>query len=420
MNKPTLLLVIFLAYAALGLVACDQHGKHSTKISATSEFAFDFYKQLVRSTDDSKNIIFSPLSIFVAFAMLKAGAKGNTGHEMEKVMKWQQLIEKSGSSDGHSAVKTLLAEVFAPLEKNGTISIANKLWMQKYFCASSCDDFISKLQKTYGTTLAELNFVTAAEKCREEINKWVEGKTNNKIKELFPPRSISPLTRFVLANAIYFKGKWKTQFNETNTVLRDFETYSGNDGGGVKKVPTMYQDATVFAAGFIPASKYQLLELPYENEQLSMLIILPQTKRDFRSLEDSLSIDKLNKMFGELYRYPATDSEIYLPKFKFTTPINLKADLQKLGMRDVFDRSKADLSGITGYKGMYVSSALHKAFISVDEEGTEAAAATGIGISLVSLRYQFTVNRPFIFMIRHKPTGTVLFLGRVMDPSLEQ
>ena len=416
----TSILISFIVCVCLAYVASDQHGKTTAKFSATSEFAFNFYKELATSTEDSKNIIFSPLSIYVAFAMLKVGARQNTEHEMDKVMKWQQLIEGSSAVDGHEAVKSLLSEVFAPLEKNNTISIANKVWMQKYFCAVSCDDFISKLQKYYDSAMGELNFVREAEKSRQEINKWVEDKTNNKIKDLFPRGSISSLTRFVLANAIYFKGKWKNQFDKKNTVMKDFNTFSGKDGGKVKKVPTMYQNARVYASGYAPASKYQLLELPYESEQLSMLIILPPTIDDFRALEKSLSTAQLNKMLGELYEYPTAKLDIHLPKFKFTTSLQLNSNLQKLGMKDVFDRAKADLSGITGYKGMYVSTALHKAFISVDEEGTEAAAATGIAIELASLPYQFTVNRPFIYMIRHNPTGTVLFMGRIMDPTSEE
>ena len=417
MKASILIVFIFLLCVCLAYVTGDQHDK---KFSATSEFAFNFYKKLATSTEDSKNIIFSPLSIYVAFAMLKVGARQNTEHEMDEVLKWQQLMEGSSAVDGHEAVKSLLSEVFAPLEKNNTISIANKLWIQKHFCAISCDDFISKLQKYYDSAMGELNFVREAEKSRQEINKWVEDKTNNKIKDLFPHGSISSLTRFVLTNAIYFKGKWKKPFKKKHTSMRDFNTFNGKDGSKVKKVPTMYQSARVNAYGLIPGSEYHLVDLPYESEQLSMLIILPPKLDDFHALEKSLSTAKLNKMLGKLYRYPSMRFEIYLPKFKMKTSLKLKSTLQKLGMKDVFDQSKADLSGITGFKGMHVSTALHKAFISVDEEGTEATASTGISAGFLSLPPNFKVNKPFIFMIRHNPTGTILFMGRIMDPTLEE
>jgi len=201
--------------------------------------------------------------------------------------------------------------------------------------------------------------------------------------------------------------------------MRNFNTLSDQDGSETKKVPTMYQNAKVYAAGFIPASEYQLLELPYESKDLSMLIILPSSMREFNAIEKSLSTSKLNQMLDELYQYPSSSLDVYLPKFKVTTSMNLNDKLQKMGMKDVFDANKADLSGITGYKGLYVSSAVHKAFIQVDEEGTEATAATGIVVALASLPFQFTINRPFMFMIRHNPTGTVLFMGRVMDPTQE-
>jgi len=419
MNSSVGFLLALIVLIDFGSVVSSQDDEKKMRLSATSEFAFNFYKELAKSTEKSKNIIFSPLSIYVAFAMLKAGASRNTKHEMEKVLQWQQLSENSRFSDGHSAVRSLLAEVFTPLEKNNTISIANKLWMQKYFCSKSCDAFVAKLQRNYNTTLAQLNFAEEAEKCRKEINRWVEDKTNNKIKNLLPPGSVKSLTRFVLTNAIYFKSNWKSKFDKKHTSMRNFNTLSDQDGSETKKVPTMYQNVKAYAAGFIPASGYKLLELPYESRDLSMLIILPSSMREFNAIEKSLSASKLNQMLDKLYQYPRSGLDVYLPKFKVTNSMNLNNKLQKMGMRDVFDASKADLSGITGYKGFYVSSAVHKAFIQVDEEGTEAAAATGIVVEVVSAPFVFKINRPFMFMIRHNPTGTVLFMGRVMDPTQE-
>ena len=404
--------------------------RSKTKFAATTDFAFDFYKQLSATTGNSKNIVFSPLSIYVAFAMLKAGARKNTEHEMEKVLKWQQLIEKYGSEDGHAAVKSLLSEVFAPLEKNNTLNVANKLWMQKYFCARSCDGFINTLKTNYDADLGELNFAREAEKCRKEINKWVEDQTNNKIQDLLPEGSISALTRFVITNAIYFKGKWKYQFDKGHTRSKFFKLFEGERGIKTKEVLTMTQNAKVFTGVHRPAlSPYnlQLIDLPYEGQQLSMIIMMPRssapgsyfsTLADFRRMERDLTASKLNEILRDLYKYPKRKTDIFLPKFKLTSKVDLKGELESIGMRDVFNAARADLSGITGYRGMCVSSAQHKAFINVDEEGTEAAAATSLSVNFSASESSiFNADSPFIFMIVHNPSKTVLFLGRVMDPS---
>lgn len=387
--------------------------------ASTTNFAFKLYRQIAASTNESKNIIFSPLSVYVALGMLKAGAKGITEIEMEKTMEWQQLIESTKSSNGHSAIQKLLADVFSPLSKNNTVNVANKLWMQKFFCSSLCDDYIAKLQRWYEAELDQLNFVKNPENARKAINKWVEEKTNQKIKDLFPPGSVNALTRFVLTNAIYFKGKWKYQFDKKNTAPLSFSTLQ-NGRYVVKRVDAMYRKANVYADGFIPSSRYQTMELPYTDESLTMLIVLPSTPDNFKRFEQTPEpVAFLEEMLRKLYRYPSTELDVYLPKFKVTSDLDLKEYLTKMGMKGVFDSSNADLSGITGFKGMYVSKAVHKAFINVDEEGTEAAAATGIGISRTSLSFQFIVNRPFFYFIRHVPTGTILFMGKVVDPTAQ-
>ena len=418
----TLLLLVTFANSQnfiLGDVALGAKKPELRDFASTTNFAFKLYKQIAASTDKSKNIIFSPLSVYVALGMLKAGTKGRTEIEMEKYMEWQQLIESSKSSNGHSAIQKLLADVFSPLSKNNTVNVANKLWLQKYFCSSLCNDYIAKLQRWYKAELGQLNFVKNPENSRRAINKWVEEKTNQKIKDLFPAGSLNALTRFVITNAIYFKGKWKYQFDKKNTAPLSFSTLK-NGRYVVKRVDAMYRKAKVFADGFIPSSRYQTMELPYTDESLTMLIVLPSTPDHFKRFEQLPEpVAFLEELLTKLYRYPSTELDVYLPKFKVTTDLDLKESLTRMGMKDVFDPSSADLSGITGFKGMYVSNAVHKAYINVDEEGTEAAAATGIGISLTSLSFQFIVNRPFFYFIRHVPTGTILFMGRVLDPTAQ-
>ncbi len=389
---------------------------HKLFDEATTKFALGLYDEIARSTDASKNIIFSPLSIFTAFGMLKAGAKGTTAQEMDKVMEWNDLVS-TDKLDSHSGLKRLLKQVFEPLERNNTIKVANKLWMQSDFCKSNCKRYVKTLEKNYKATLQELNFVKNPEASRTSINKWVEEQTNNRIKDLMPAGSVTALTRFVLTNAIYFKGKWKSPFDKKDTRDVSFEAV-GKNGLTPKQVPMMYQNGRFYTSGLIPTAPYQLLEMPYEGDELSMLIILPRDMNVMRNLERTeRSYKKFNQMLRELYEFSDTSLDVYLPKFKTSSDLNVKEYLQKMGMRSVFNPAKADLSGITGYRGMYVSAAVHKAFINVDEEGTEAAAATGINIALASLPYQFRVDKPFMFVIRHRKTGTVLFMGRIVDPT---
>ena len=419
--KVLIVLLCLVCLAASQIPQSRLKPRQVTKKSfaATSDFAFDLYKKLVSETDGSKNVFFSPLSVYIALGMLKAGAKSTTNLEMEKAMNWQKLVEGYGSNNGHEAIERLLSDVFAPLEKNNTLSVANKLWLQKYFCPTQCDNFINILKKSYKADMEELNFAIHAEKSREEINKWVAEKTNQKIKDLLPKGTVNALTRFVLTNAIYFKSNWKHAFDEKSTSQRSFSTYGVNEGEILKTVSTMYQTEQFRFSGFLPASRYEVLEMPYEGEKISMVVVVPKTREDFNNMEKTISSSDLNRMLKELYEFPPSKLDVQMPKFKVNTKLDLKGLLFKMGMREVFNPRTADLSGITGYRGMFVSNAIHKAYVNVDEKGTEAAAATGITIELTSLPFQFLVNRPFIFMIRHVETNTILFMGRVMDPTAE-
>ena len=383
--------------------------------AATTEFAAKLYQEIAKTTDDSKNIFFSPLSIFTAFGMLKAGARGKTEKQMEQVMNWDQLK----SEEGHSGIQNLLRDVFAPLSAENTISVANKVWMQKYFCLETCQKFVKVLEDKYSAALEELNFAGKPEDSRKAINKWIEDKTNRKIKDLMPPGSVLSDTRFVLTNAIYFKSKWKSQFNKNNTADRSFHAL-GKNGVVKKQVPVMYQNGRFFSSGFMPTAPYQLLEMPYENSELSMVVILPRSAQEMKKIETTNQPLRLyENIMEELYEFPETGLDVFLPKFKIASDLKLKNYLINMGMKDVFSQRKADLSGITGFRGLHVNAAVHKAYVNVDEEGTEAAAATGIGITLTSLPFQFKVDKPFFFMIKHKKSGVILFMGRVMDPTAE-
>eukprot|EP00794_Sanderia_malayensis_P011124 gene11124-12295_t len=409
--------LLFLVFCVTRIFA-QRPQSHKSFDKATTQFALGLYEEIAKSTDASKNIIFSPLSIFTAFGMLKAGAKGETLRQMNKILEWSDLVA-TDKSDSHSGLRRLLKQVFAPLELNNTIKVANKLWMQSAFCQTQCKRFVKVLEKNYNAALEELNFVLKPEAARNSINKWVEDQTNKKIKDLMPSGSITSMSRFVITNAIYFKGKWSKPFEKKFTRDSSFNAVSKSGDLKAKQVPTMFRNGQFFTSGLIPTAPYQLLELPYMGDELSMMIILPRDANQMKTIEKTeRAYDEFNLMLQELYEFPKARLDVFLPKFKATSSLNLKDQLTKMGMRDVFNPSKADLSGITGYRGMYVSAAVHKAFISVDEEGTEAAAATGINIALSSLPFQFKVDKPFLYIIRHRKTGTILFMGRIVDPTL--
>ena len=324
------------------------------------------------------------------------------------------MSESNNSGDGHDAMKKLTEEIFRPLSKNNTLDVANKLWLQKYFCTVKCDNFIQTLKSNYSAELGKLNFASGPEGARREINKWVEKKTNNKIKDLMPAGSVNTLTRFVLTNAIYFKSTWKHQFNPEETSNRQF-TALGKDGPSTTQVPMMRSERKFRT--YLRDKLVDVIDIPYTAEELSMVVAVPRDSRGIRKLEQTLNADTLRRWTENLdvsFPYKTT---LFLPKFKVETDVKLKSFLREMGMKDVFNPQVADLSGITGYKGLFVSTAVHKAYVNVDEEGTEAAAATGIGIALSSLPFRFVVDKPFIFFIRHKPTNTILFMGRIKDPS---
>ena len=395
-------------------LACAQRSKplaRNKMETATTDFALNLYKIISKSSDASENIFFSPLSVYTALAMLKEGAKQNTAKELETAMR-TRFLSKEYEND-----VDWLDEIFKPFVKNKTLSIANRVWMQKNFCTSRCDNYLRKLKKKFDAALEQLNFVKDPEGSRMRINKWVAENTNEKIKDLMPAGSINAMTRFVLTNAIYFKSKWANQFDKKATRLENFDAIS-KSGVTQKRVPMMYQKGEFFSSGYIPSEPYQLVELPYQRSDLSMVVIVPNDLAEMKELEqNTLSTNVVETMLTQLYEYPSTELDLYFPKFEITNDLDLKSYLQTMGMRDMFNTATADLSGIVGYRGMFVSDVKHKAYVKVDEEGTEAAAATGLDIRLASFPFQFKVDKPFLYFIRDIKTGTILFMGRVVDPS---
>jgi serpin B len=367
-------------------------------------FALDLYRQ-VSNADDlrGKNLFYSPLSIYLAFAMTYAGASGTTAAQMAETFGF------AAAEDLHP-VLNLLDQRLAG-DQNFELAIANSLWGQDGFAFRQ--GYLEELARSYGAGLRLVDFVDAAnrEAARLAINGWVEEQTNDRIKDLVPQGTLTELTRLVLANAIYFKADWRFPFSKEATADRSFTL---NDGTTVR-VPSMYR--ANMPLRYAALKEYEVVELPYDGTEISMLVLLPR-KGEFEALESWLDAATLDGTLGSLL--PRTVS-VTMPKFEFTVDLALKEHLQAMGMTAPFDPGQADFSGIADPANapLYIQDALHKAFVRADEEGTEAAAATAIIVGTTSMPVdvvELVIDRPFVFLIRDDATGTVLFAGRVMDP----
>jgi len=371
-------------------------------ISASNNaFGIDLYKKLI--TEERGNIFISPYSISSALAMTYAGARGNTEKQMAKVLYFNLPQE-----DIHKAFSSLNAYFNRP-NKSYQLAIANSLWGQANYPFQK--EFINLLNKYYEAGFNEVDFVNEEnrEKARLTINKWIEDKTNNKIKELIHPEDISALTRLILVNAIYFKGKWQNQFDIKETRDMPFNLENKKK----VNVPMMHQEGKF---NYTEDEKVQVLELPYSENELSMVIFLPKESISLSDFEKELSIERVNKLLSNLSQEKV---DVYIPKFKMEKRYILNKMLIDLGMSDAFDMMLADFSGMTGSKDLYISKVIHQSFIEVNEEGTEAAAATAVimsGKSIAPMIIEFKADRPFLFIIRDIKTNTILFIGRFVEP----
>lgn len=372
---------------------------------AVNDFSFDFFKKLYDDKGSTDNIFYSPYSVFTALAMTYEGARENTAVEMGKVLSIEQDNESF-----HEYMQSLYNYLNENSEYN--ISTANAMWVMESF--DLLQEYVDIIQTYYGGESSEVDFANA-EEAAAIINQWVENKTNNLIKDLVPADALSDLTRLVLTNAIYFKGTWMVQFDKENTTDRDFTDIQGN----TNTVSTMKLIGTENTFNYTETEQFQMLELPYDGDEISMMIILPKDGVELSDVVDLLNKDSYCDWIESMYK---TELDIYLPKFEFETSYTLNDYLIELGMVDAFDY-RADFSGIDGQPDLYISSVLHKAFVEVNEEGTEAAAATAVVITLKAIngggssRIIFDANHPFLFTIHHKETGTILFMGEVADLS---
>ncbi len=378
-------------------------------VDANNKFSFDLYAKLRQEKNDD-NIFFSPYSIVSAFAMTYEGAREETAKEIAKVFYFP-----TDDRTRREQFLKMLNEVNKKDQKY-KLHTANALWVEKKY--KLLDDYLKTIEKYYHGKATNVGFIDAEEreKSRKMINGWIEEKTNHKIKELIKREHLSKDTRLVLTNAIYFKGSWEMQFDKSATKEEDFKISPDKK----VKVPMMslgMKGLEFPEFMYTETEDLQALELPYEGRGLSMLIFLP--KKDIKEVEKKLNYDMLKQLKSRMELRPV---EVYLPKFKFEGDYTLNDTLKKMGMPIAFDDNLADFSGMSGKSDLYIGYALHKAFVEVNEEGTEAAAATAVIMVTKSAVYKpkkpvtFRADHPFIFLIQHNKTGVILFMGRVYDP----
>ncbi len=371
-------------------------------VNANNQLAFELYSQFNEESKDS-NIFFSPYSISIALTMTYEGAKGQTAKEMQSVL---HIPEDA------NVRRPNFARIFNEInkkEKKYKLSTANALWAQKDY--SFLKEYTNNVEKYYGGKVTNLDFTRESEKSRQIINKWVEDQTNNKIKDLIPKGVLNAYTRLVLTNAIYFKGTWVKQFDEKETREDNFRMSSGN----TVKVSMMRLIGDGVKFNYAETDEIQILEMPYHGEDLSMLIILPR-ENDLANIEKSITLERLSKWKNMLNEQRV---DIFIPRFKFETKYFMAKALSNMGMPTAFG-STADFSGMDGTRDLFIQNVIHQAFVEVNEEGTEAAAATGVVMGLTSVGPRipiFKADHPFIFIIQERETGNILFLGRVSDPS---
>lgn len=375
----------------------------ATLVEGNTKFALNLYSQLRTQPD---NLFFSPYSISTAIAMTAAGAKGKTATQIDRVFSFN--LPPASLHPEFAQLTYQLTDA-----RGYQLSIANRLWAQKDF--PLLPPFVKTTQDFYGAPIESLNFANAAEASRK-INDWVAKQTQNQIKDLLSPEDLDCNTRLVLTNAIYFKGNWLNQFESGKTKNQPFTLASGEK----QQVPMMSQSQDFRYAEF---ENLQVLEMPYQGNKLSLVILLPANPDGLPKLEGALTADNLQKWLS----FSQREVQVFLPKFTFEQSFNLKDVLSQMGMPDAFSNQPgvADFSGITNKENLFVSNVIHKAFVEVDEKGSKAAAATAAimcttepcASPLPPSPPIFRADHPFLFLIRERQSGTIIFMGRFADPS---
>ena len=403
---PIKSILIYSILFMLSTTVCGQ--KSSAVVESNNRFAFKLYQELNTSVDN--NLFYSPFSISTALAMTYAGARNETALQIVRTMNfplgttfnqdYSNLLNKISDSAGNKIV----------------LRIANGLWAQRDF--RFLDSYFDMIKSKYKSEIKNVDFKDAdnREKTRLEINAWVEQKTKNKITDILGKGVLDTFTRLVLVNAIYFYGDWLNKFEKRATVK---EPFYGTGNSPVKA--TFMRQKMGF--NYFEDTMLKAIEIPYKDNKASMIIFLPNERDGVGNLEKSFDYKYYS---GIVESFQKEQVALSLPKFKTTVLSYLAPALAKMGMPDAFSTTQADFSGMTGLKNLYISTVIHKAFIDVTEEGTEAAAATTVIMEMTSApasRENFKVFRadhPFIFVIRDNSTGSILFMGKIMNPTLQQ
>lgn len=355
---------------------------------------------------EAGNLFFSAPSLRQALGIAAFGAKGDTAKQMQSVLR----VDADANAMADDAKRETTD--FDAAKGNATLAIANRLWADKTFTMSPT--FTGYASKAYGAPLANVDFLRQPDQARQTINGWVAGKTNDKIKDLLPPGSIQSSTPLVITNAIYFKGNWASAFQKSATRDQAFFV----DGKAAAQVPTMHQ-----LASFKIAQKdgAKMLEMPYEKSDLAMDILLPDAKDGLPALEDKIVSGKLGTWTSALSHAKV---DVSMPKVTFSWGGSVKRQLQGMGMTDAFDRDRADFTGISSRQEspkLWIDNVIHKAFVAIDEVGSEAAASTAVIFARETASVEpppvaFTADHPFVFVIRDTKHDRILFMGRVTNP----
>ncbi len=377
-------------------------------VAGNTAFALNFYDEI---NDVDGNLIFSPFSLSLALSMTLAGAEADTWAEMLDALSLQAF-----GDEGHPAFNALLLAIEASQaelhdESEGDtfqLNIANSTWGQSGFDFNQA--FLDTLALQYGAGIYTVDFKNEPEVARQAINAWVADETEEKIPDLIPQGAIDTLTRLVLANAIYFNGSWLYPFEENDTTPAPFTLLDGSQ----TDVEMMHLPEE--RLGYMRQDNFQVVRLPYLSQDFSMILFVPD-EGAFEAVENALSSEELSGILDGMRSVPV---DLKMPKFNFESSVSAPNPLKRLGMLSAFDPDLADFSGINAEQDLFISDVVHEATITVDEHGTEAAAATAVIMSLTSAPIDepisLVIDRPFIFAIQHQPSGTILFLGRVVQP----
>ncbi|XP_056303258.1 antithrombin-III [Danio aesculapii] len=378
---------------------------------ANSRFALSLFKQLAEGKSNDENIFLSPISISTAFAMTKLGACNTTLEQLMKVFQFDTIKEKT-SDQVHFFFAKLNCRLYRKKHETTELISANRLFGDKSTTFNETFQHISEM--VYGAKLMPLDFKEKAEASRMTINEWIANKTENRIKDTLPEGSIDTNTILVLVNAIYFKGQWKNKFDKQNVMKLDFHVSPTHKC----PVPMMYQEKK-FQYAKIPEDKVKILELPYNGGDITMVLILPI---EGATLSEVVANMNLKKLVGWLHAMKETTVAVQIPRFRVEDSFSLKEQLKKMGLEHLFSPANASLPGMVADAegpNLFISDAYHKAFLEVNEEGSEASAATAVvatGRSLNIFREQFVADQPFLLFIRESSINALIFTGRVANP----